>query len=100
MENSNRRGFLRGAGRIAAAASAQRAFGQPRGRGANIFLLANTTHAKIDEPVERAAASLARTLRESGMAGELRYNLDTIHEDAERIVIAPAASTVARQVAH
>ena len=100
MENPNRRQFLRTGGRFAAVASAHRTvFSQARGRRANIFLLSTTPQAAIEEPVRRAAMSLAAALGESGIPAAVRYNLDDIHLDAERIVIAPAASLPAQEIA-
>jgi hypothetical protein len=94
MESSNRREFLKGAGAFAALASGQTvALSQTR-RRANIFVLGTA-----DALVKRAAASLSGALQEKGVPAEIRYNLDGIHEDGERIVIAPSSEREAQQIA-
>src|SRR6266545_3191137 len=95
MQPRSRRSFLK-----AAALGSGRTLGLAApSRKAILFVLPAEPRGAVAEPVRRAAAELLEAMRGRGRAAEMQHDLAGRKTDAERIVLAPAAATVARQIA-
>src|SRR5574340_250137 len=76
---------------VAAGAAVLRAEARP----AAIFVMPEAARAPIDWAVEELKAALEG----AGFRVRVRYNLDEVHNQGERIIVAPGASPLARQIA-
>lgn len=66
-----------------------------------IFVLSDPSDPVLSQlPVVWAIGQLKEALQNKGIAGDIRYNLNTIHEAAERIVVTPGESNVAQIISN
>jgi len=97
----SRRKFIQGAAAAVAAASQplrSNAFAQTR--KVNIFVHSDASDSSVrQEPVRWAVEELHEALDNHNLKAEVHHNLDRIHEEGERVLVAPGSSALAREVA-
>ena len=97
----SRRKFIRKAATLAAVTSQPLFTGGAwaQGRKVAIFVHSDASDASVRQPPVRwAVAELRGALEGRGLNAEVHHNLDRIHDEGERIVVAPGSSLLAQQV--
>lgn len=95
----SRRQFIRKGSAAAVGAAFTGSAGGQQTRAA-IFVLSDASDARVAlAPVQWATGELRNALAARGLTAQVHHNLDPIHQAGERIVIAPAGSEAARQIA-
>lgn len=96
-----RREFIKGIAAVTAAASSP-AFTSGAwapSRKVTIFVLSDASDTTVKRPPVRwAVGQLQSALQERELSAQIRYNLDQIHQEGERIIIAPSGSKLVRQI--
>lgn len=97
----SRRKFIRDAAALASLASnpllPAGAFAQ--GRRVSVFVHSDASDASIHQPpVQWAVGELRQALAGRGLNAEVHHNFGRIHDESERIVVAPGSSLLVRQV--
>jgi hypothetical protein len=97
-----RRRFFKNIATVTAAVSCPRlnAEAWTQGRKITVFVLSDPSDATMTRPPVRwAVGQLQKALQGRGFPTQIRYNLDQIHQEGERILVAPSGSKLARQIA-
>ncbi len=97
----SRRKFIRDAAAAALAASQPLHSAQTltQDRKVAIFVQSDASDSSVrQEPVRWAVGELRDAIAGRGIPVEVHHNLDRIHDDCERVLVAPGSSVLARQV--